>query len=127
VRLLLDAHTLIWAVDDPSKLGPLAVLAFQDESNELFISAGTIWEVAIKTGLGKLNLSMPVGDWLNKAIADLGARILPITVDHAAAQSRLAGRGDPFDRLLAAQSMIEKMTVASNDVALDQHGVHRLW
>ena len=72
MRLLLDAHALIWAVDDPSKLGLQAGAAIQDEANELFVGAGTIWEISIKSGLGKLTLSMPVDQWLHKAIADLG-------------------------------------------------------
>jgi PIN domain nuclease of toxin-antitoxin system len=114
-------------VDDPSKLGPQARAALQDEANELFVGAGTLWEISIKAGLGKLTLSMPVDQWLHKAIADLGAAILPIAIEHAAAQAQLAGRGDPFDRLLAAQSNVGNMTAVSNDLALDQFGVHRLW
>ena len=57
MRLLVDAHTVIWAVDDPSKLSRQAVMALQDPVNDLLLSAGTIWEIAIKVGLGKLSLS----------------------------------------------------------------------
>lgn len=58
MRLLVDAHAVIWAVDDPSKLGPQAATALQDQGNDLLLSAGAIWEIAIKVGLGKLTLSM---------------------------------------------------------------------
>jgi PIN domain nuclease of toxin-antitoxin system len=59
VKLLVDAHAFIWAVDEPSKLGPRALTALQDAGNDLLLSAGTIWEIAIKVGLGKLSLSTP--------------------------------------------------------------------
>lgn len=72
MRLLLDAHSLIWAVDDPSKLGPKVVAIIENPANELLVSAGTIWELAIKVGLGKLKLSLPFGQWMNQAITDLG-------------------------------------------------------
>lgn len=58
MRLLVDAHTVIWAVDDLSKLSPDALTALQDPGNDLLLSAGTIWEIAIKVGLGKFSLSM---------------------------------------------------------------------
>jgi PIN domain nuclease of toxin-antitoxin system len=77
VRLLVDAHAFIWAVDDPSKLGTQAVTALQDPGNDLLLSAGTIWEIAIKVGLGKLSLSMPYRQWMNQAITDLGITVLP--------------------------------------------------
>ena len=126
MRLLLDSHALIWAVDDPSKLGPQAAAALQDPTNDLLVSAGTIWELAIKVGLGKLTLSLPFRQWMSKAITDLGASILPIQIEHADAV-QLPGRGDPFDRLLAAQSQVEDVAIVGNDTALDQYGVQRLW
>ena len=77
MRLLVDAHTVIWAVDDPSKLSRQAVTALQNPGNDLLLSAGTIWEIAIKVGLGKLSLSMPYRDWMDQAITDLGMTVLP--------------------------------------------------
>ncbi|MEI8368952.1 MAG: hypothetical protein WCJ31_11025 [Planctomycetia bacterium] len=59
MRHLLDAHSLIWALDDPRKLGPRAIAILEDPDNGLVISAGTIWELSIKVGLGKLSLSLP--------------------------------------------------------------------
>jgi PIN domain nuclease of toxin-antitoxin system len=127
VRLLLDAHALIWAVDDPSKPGVRADEVIGDPANPLLVGAGTIWEISIKVGLNKLTLSLPFGEWMSKAIADLGATIVPITIEHAAVQSQMSGRGDPFDRLLAAQSQVDELTVVSGDSGLDQYGVQRLW
>jgi PIN domain nuclease of toxin-antitoxin system len=85
MRLLVDSQSVIWAVDDQTRLGPAATTAVQDPANELFVSAATVWEVAIKAALRKLVLSSPYRDWMNQAIVDLGLNILPVTVDYAAA------------------------------------------
>jgi PIN domain nuclease of toxin-antitoxin system len=95
VKLLLEAHALIWAVDDPLKLGAQGATELNDLSNDLLVSAGTIWEIWIKVGLGKLALSLPFGQWMKISIADLGAAILPIQIEHADAQTQLPGRGVP--------------------------------
>ncbi len=128
MKLLVDAHTLIWAVDDPSKLSPPAATALQDAGNDLLLSAGTIWEIAIKVGLGKLSLSMPYRQWMNQAISDLGMTVLPITVEYADAQGNLPKHhGDPFDRLLVAQARVENMALVSADPGFDPYGINRLW
>lgn len=128
MRLLLDSHTVVWAVDAPSRLGPQAVTALEEPANELFVSAATVWEIAIKVGLNKLSLSMPYRQWMNRAIADLGLTLLPITVEHADVQAGLpAHHGDPFDRLLVAQAQVEDAPLVSADAVFDQYGVRRIW
>lgn len=128
MRLLLDSHTLIWAVDDPPKLSLPAVAALQDPANELLLSAATIWEISIKVGLGRLTLNSTYRSWMNAAIAALGLSILPVTVEYAEAQSQLPPHhGDPFDRLLAAQALVEKMPLVSCDLIFDQYSVTRIW
>jgi PIN domain nuclease of toxin-antitoxin system len=128
VKLLLDSHTLIWAVDDPSRLGALATAGLEDPVNELFLSAGTIWEIAIKVGLKKLSLSLPFGKWMTQAIVELGLTVLPITVEVADTQISLPNHHrDPFDRLLVAQAKTEKAVIVSADAVLDRYGVQRHW
>ena len=128
MRVLLDTHTLFWAVDAPAMLSPTATTTLQDPVNELLVSAATIWEVAIKVGNGKLKLSRPFRVWMNQALADLGATLLPITVEYADAQAALPKHhGDPFDRLLIAQSLIESIPIVGLDAAFDSYGVRRLW
>jgi PIN domain nuclease of toxin-antitoxin system len=128
VRLLLDSHTLLWAVDDPTRLGAMAAAALQDPANDLTVSAATVWELAIKVGLGKLTLSQPYLSWMNRALADLGASILPITVESADAMSALPSHHrDPFDRLLIAQAGLEGLILISADTRFDAYGVNRLW
>ena len=71
---------------------------------------------------------MPYREWMNQAIADVAMTVLPITVEHAEAQSRLPRHhGDPFDRLLVAQAQVENMTLISVDLAFDPYGISRLW
>ena len=90
--------------------------------------AGTIWEIAIKAGLKKLNLSRPYRPWIEQAITGLAVTILPITVEHADVQAGLPHHHrDPFDRLLVAQALVENMPVVSADAQLDAYGINRLW
>jgi PIN domain nuclease of toxin-antitoxin system len=128
MRYLVDAHSLIWALDDPSRFSSTAASALQDPASQLLLSAGTMWELSIKVALGKLALSQPFRPWLEKAIADLGLSVLPITLDHVERQAALPfHHRDPFDRMLVAQSMIEKLSLVSADTILDQYGIHRVW
>ena len=128
MRLLLDSHTLLWAVDDPARLGPKAMSEMQDEGNEVLLSAATIREIAIKVGLGKLSLSKPYQEWMSQAGNDLGVTILPITVVYADVQAMLPNHHrDPFDRLLIAQAQVERIPLVSNDPIFDRYGISRLW
>ncbi len=128
MKLLLDSHALIWAVDHPSKLSRNAKTQLEDSANELFVSAATIWEIAIKAGLGKLTPSSGYQLWIEQAIRDLGASVLPITVEYAAAQAQLPHHHrDPFDRMLVAQSLVANISLVSAEALLDNYGISRLW
>lgn len=128
MRFLLDSHTLIWAVDDPTKLSRTAEALILDPNNVRLLSTATYWEIAIKVALGKLPLSMPYRPWMDKAIADLRLEILPTTLDHAERMTVLPfHHNDPFDRVLAAQALAESIPLLSTDVAFDPYGVNRVW
>jgi len=128
VRLLLDSHTLFWSVDDPKKVSATAMAANQPLANSVLLSAATIWELAIKVGLGKMSLSLPYRQWMDKAIADLKLTILPVTVAYAERQSTLPlHHKDPFDRLMIAQALVEGIPIVSADAAFDPYGVTRVW
>ena len=81
MKCLVDSHSLIWYVDQDHLLNHAAHAAITNPVNDLLFSAATIWEIAIKVGLGKLPLSVPYRHWMTKAIADLGLVVLPITVE----------------------------------------------
>jgi PIN domain nuclease of toxin-antitoxin system len=128
VRLLLDSHTVIWAVNDPASLGSVARAALEDASNQLVVSTATIWEISIKAGLKKLDLKRPYEEWMDQAIIDLELEEMPITIAYANRQANLPWHHrDPFDRMLVAQALTEKITVVSVDAVLDQYGVTRIW
>ena len=128
MRHLLDAHSLIWALDDPRKLGPRAIAILEDPDNELVISAGTIWELSIKVGLGKLSLSLPYRTWMERALIDLDLAMAPVTLEVAERQMVLPfHHRDPFDRLLVAQCLVEVIPIVSTDTVFDRYGVSRIW
>ena len=128
MRLLIDSHALIWYVDQHQQLSPASHAAISDPSNDLLLSAGSIWEIAIKIGLGKLVLTQPYSLWMSQALADLGITVLPITVEYADAQASLPRHhSDPFDRLIVTQAIVEKVSIVSADARMDAYGITRLW
>jgi PIN domain nuclease of toxin-antitoxin system len=117
-RLLLDTHLLLWAVSAPQKLS-LATRKRLDAC-EVFVSAASIWEVSIKTALGKLDADPAA---LLAEIEPAGFRLLPVTGEHAAAVARLPTiHNDPFDRMLVAQAKTEPLLLLTNDAALAGYG-----
>ena len=128
MRPLIDTRSVIWYVDQDHLLSPTAHAAITDPANDLLLSAASVWEIAIKVGLGKLTLSLPYRQWMAKAIADLSLSILPITVDYADVQAGLPQHHrDPFDRLIVAQAIVEGISVIRADPQLDAYGITRIW
>lgn len=128
MRLLLDTHALIWSQDDTSNLSPAAVAALRDPNNDLVLSVVTVWEIGIKTSIGKLSLSKPFRTWVETAFRDLRLVDLPISLDNVERLTALPfHHKDPFDRLLAAQALTEAIPLISADAAFDPYGVTRLW
>src|SRR5437660_7517684 len=107
MRVLLDTHTLFWSVEEPGKVSVAAMSALQDPANDRLLSAATIWELAIKLGLGKIKLSMPYRQWMEKAMIDLVLDIVPVTIEYADRVTVLPPHHkDPFDRLIIAQALV---------------------
>jgi PIN domain nuclease of toxin-antitoxin system len=128
VNLLLDAHALLWFVWDDPKLSPTAKGLIQDPANHALVSMATCWEIAIKVGLKKLDLGEPATTFLPRETAANRIGLLEIELTHATfVESLPPHHKDPFDRMIVAQSMIEKLPVVSADVQLDSNGITRLW
>ena len=128
MRYLLDAHTLLWSQDDTGRLSTVATAALTDPAHERLLSPATVWEIGIKAALGKLRLSKPFRVWVETAITDLVLTELPIKLDHVERQMALPfHHRDPFDPLLAAQSLSEAVPVISCDTIFDAYGVQRAW
>jgi len=118
MRILLDTHLLLWSLADPAKL-PVKARKRIDAA-EAFVSAASIWEIGIKSALGKLHADV---DQVLDALAPAGYSLLPISGAHAAAASRLPPlHKDPFDRMLIAQANVEPMILLTDDEALKAYG-----
>jgi len=128
VRILLDTHTFLWWLDGDRRMSKRARSVVGRHANDVFVSAASAWEIATKWRLGKL-------PGAGEVAADIAGSVtsqlfLPLSVSLAHAQ--LAGRlttthRDPFDRMLAAQAMLEGLPIVSNDEALDLFGITRVW
>ncbi len=119
MRLLLDTHVLLWSVDADPRLKP-ALRDAIEAADEVFVSAVSIWEIAIKTALGKLVVA---GDIESRAL-DAGCQPLPVTWAHGRDAGRLPPHHhDPFDRLLIAQARVEGLTLVSADRAFSNYDV----
>ena len=128
MRVLYDTHTLLWAAFDPGKLSSDAVSIAADETNEIFVSAASAWEIATKVRLGKLPGAQAFEQRFLEAIDDAGYTLLAIDAAVALRAGRLIGQhGDPFDRMIAAQALADDLLVLSNDAKLDSFGIRRLW
>lgn len=126
--LLLDTHTMLWFCWDDAQLSTRAKVLIEDPHNRKLVSIGTCWEIAIKVGLGKLDLGEPSRSFQPREIARNNFELLPISLDHATLVEGLAmHHRDPFDRLLVAQAMSEALPLVSTDGIFDQYGVSRLW
>ena len=130
MRYLLDTHTLAWAVGNASLLSKRVRLVLSDPKNELWVSPVTIWEMSIQYAAGKWPEVAPFLDdkQYDQFTQRLGTQELFVRVPH----TRLAGQfklthKDPFDRLLAAQAVLEGMTLVSKDAIFDQFPSNRLW
>lgn len=118
MRLLIDTHVLIWALEGSSRLGNKARALLKDPEHEHWVSAASVWEIAIKSSVRKLALSRPLRD-LEKGIVAAGFRMLDISIRHAAAVPEIeVPHNDPFDRLLLAQCEVETLRLLSADSAL---------
>lgn len=128
MRLLLDTHAFLWWLAGSSALTRRARSAIAAETAEVFISAVSAWEIATKYRLGKLPEARLVAENVAASVAAEGFAELTLSMQHAQRAGDLVGHHrDPFDRMLIAQSMLENMTLVSNERAFDAYGVKRLW
>jgi PIN domain nuclease of toxin-antitoxin system len=115
VKLLLDTHLLLWAAGNPERLSSEAVALIEDQNNDLIYSAASLWEIAIKNGLGRPDFRVD-SRLLRRGLLDNGYSELPISGEHASAVDGLPQlHADPFDRILIAQSMVEGILLLTSD------------
>ena len=121
MKLLLDTHLLLWAAGKPNRLSVTARRLIDSPANELLFSAGSVWEVAIKRGLGRSDFQADPR-LLRRGLLDNGYTELPILSDHVVALESLpAIHKDPFDRLLVAQATVEGIILLTADAIVAQY------
>lgn len=115
MKLLLDTHVLLWAAGQPERLSAQATELIQDSGNEPLFSAASLWEIAIKCGLGRPDFRVDP-HLLRRGLIENGYRELPIDSRHAVAVNDLPPiHKDPFDRMLVAQSRVEGILLLTSD------------
>jgi PIN domain nuclease of toxin-antitoxin system len=125
VKVLTDTHSLVWALSDPGSLSAKARNILTEE--EVVTSAANLWELLLKMSKSDALLANPL-PWWQKYVVETGISILPIRSSHILALGRLSGiHKDPFDRILVAQAVVEKLPIVSKDAVLAQYGVAVIW
>lgn len=115
MNLLLDTHVALWAIADSPKLTKMARDLIESPKSSVWISAATIWEIAIKHGLGRGDMPVSGQDAL-RYFRESGYRFLPVEPEHATAVEDLpVHHADPFDRILVAQALVEPMRLITHD------------
>jgi PIN domain nuclease of toxin-antitoxin system len=128
MTILLDAHTFLWFIAGDKRLSAVARSLIEESAHKSVISAATLWEIAIKTSLGRLILTTPFDELITEQLRINGFQILTIEPEHLKRFIDLPfHHRDPFDRLLIAQAMAEEIAIVSVDGALDAYEVKRLW
>jgi PIN domain nuclease of toxin-antitoxin system len=121
MKLLLDTHVLLWAAGEPARLSASARRLINDADNEPLFSVASLWEIAIKRGLGRKDFQVDAR-LLRRGLLDNGYSELPIMSDHVVAVEDLpAIHKDPFDRLLVAQATVEGITLLTLDLVVARY------
>lgn len=121
MKLLLDTHLLLWVAGTPDRLSEKARALISSTDNELFFSAASLWEIAIKRGLGRSDFKVDARV-LRRGLLDNGYSELPIGSEHAVAIDSLPMiHKDPFDRILVSQATVEGITLLTVDALVSQY------
>lgn len=127
MNVLLDTHAFLWYFQDSEQLSAQAAELLEDTDNALFLNIGSLWELAIKLGLGKLELQKPFHE-LQAVLHQLAIQILPITFSDTECYLGLPlHHRDPFDRMLIAQAITHSLVIISQDKQFDAYAIQRVW
>ena len=128
MKFIADTHAFLWFVTDSPQLSPRAKKLFESPDSERLFSLASVWEIAIKTSLGKLSFEQALEQFLPEQMTLNQVRLLDISLAHALRVGALPWHHrDPFDRMLIAQGLVEHLPVVSSDTAFDAYGIERIW
>jgi PIN domain nuclease of toxin-antitoxin system len=126
MKVLIDTHVLVWGIQDPAKVSSRVrtLLPVAD----VWISVASLWEIIAKVQIGKLVLPTPVGDYLAEKLKMNGVSVLALNFDHVRRLEEIPlHHRDPFDRILIAQSMEEKLPLVSADPHFEKYPIQLIW
>ncbi|MGL5033260.1 MAG: type II toxin-antitoxin system VapC family toxin [Microcystaceae cyanobacterium] len=128
MKYLMDTHTLLWYTLSDSSLNRTARELIIDRNNEILISPASYWEIAIKISIGKLQLHQSYRNFMEVCLHQYGFEILAISPEHTETVIALPfHHKDPFDRLMIAQAIVERIPLISADTIFDRYNVQRIW
>lgn len=128
MRYIVDTHVFLWWITDDDRLTPAAREVIRDRESDLYFSAASAWEIAIKAGLDRIRLPERADRFIPEQLRLNGIRPLAIELSHALAVEGLPlHHRDPFDRLLVAQSQLEGLPIISGDDQLAEYGAELVW
>ena len=128
MKVLLDTHAFLALMIDAPNLSPKARTIFLDSDSTLYLSMASVWEMAIKSGLNKLNLPLPVDQYITTRTQTHGITLLDITIEHMAAVENLPHHHkDPFDRLLISQCLSDKLPIMTADRMFAAYPIQTVW
>lgn len=128
LRLLLDTHALLWALTDSPRLSRKAATLIADAGSRIIISPVSAYEICAKHTLGKLPEAAALAADFEGELVSLDVEWMPIAPAHAVMAGKLdMAHRDPFDRLLIAQALVERVPLVSNETVFDGFGVERIW
>jgi PIN domain nuclease of toxin-antitoxin system len=128
MNYLLDTHTFLWYINDDPMLSTTAKVLMADIENTVYLSSASIWEMAIKVSLGKLEVPSPFHEFVDRQLSANSIRLLEIKVEHFGLVATLPfHHPDPFDRLLIAQSLTDNVAIIGRDEIFDAYGVKQHW
>jgi len=127
MKLLLDTHVFIWWASAPERLSATILAALEDENNDLLLSVASVWEMQIKSQLGKLKLNASLGDVIDNQQSTNDVQPLSVELTHVLRLNDLPlHHKDPFDRLLMAQGIVEEATLVSMDSRFSTYSIQLL-
>ncbi len=128
MKYLLDTHTFLWFVLDDKRISTKAKSIIKDSKNEIYFSAASAWEIAIKTKLDRLKIKGDLESFIIEQLSTNSFVPLSITISHSLYTERLPQfHKDPFDRIIIAQSKVEKLSLISKDKNIKKYKVPIVW
>lgn len=128
MKILLDTNAFLWSITGDRALGKKGAKAFLDEKNSLLLSVASLWEITIKVCIGKLDVPRPVSNFLLEQLRLNAITLIEISPEHVFGLENLPmHHGDPFDRLIISQCLVEKLPVITGDAVFRKYPVKVIW